>query len=105
MKFPQLPIGSRFTWQGERYCKSGPMTATVEGSGATRMVPRSAVIAPADATDAGSTEPRETSVEAALAALANRLEAYADTLPADARAGLRAALDEAVAAFRATFAG
>jgi hypothetical protein len=104
MKFPQLPIGSRFTWQGERYCKSGPMTATVEGSGTSRMIPRSAVIAPADAADAGSTEPHQPTMESALAALANRLEAYADTLPADARAGLRAALDEAVAAFRATLA-
>lgn len=103
MKFPQVPIGNRFTWQGEQYCKSGPMTATVEGAGAERLIPRSANVAVADAAAAdgrGAGHGRK-AVAAALAALAARLEAYADTLPEDDRAGLRAALDEAVAAFRA----
>jgi hypothetical protein len=107
MKFPQLPIGTRFTWQGEQYCKSGPMTATVEGSGAERLIPRSANIAVAGAAAAGSSEPGpgDKQIAAALAALAARLESYADTLPADERAGLRAALGEAIAAFRAKLAG
>ncbi len=44
MRFPQVPIGQRFIFQGKQYTKNGPLTATEEGSGSQRMVPRSAEV-------------------------------------------------------------
>ncbi len=44
MRFPQVPIGQRFTYEGRQYTKNGPLTATEEGSGKQRMVPRSAEV-------------------------------------------------------------
>lgn len=45
MRFPQVPIGQRFTYQDKHYTKTGPLTASEEGSGAQRMIPRSAEVA------------------------------------------------------------
>lgn len=39
MKFPQLPIGTRFEYQGKVYVKTGPIAATGE-EGGQRMIPR-----------------------------------------------------------------
>ncbi|MGD9164923.1 MAG: hypothetical protein PVF13_09215 [Chromatiales bacterium] len=44
MRFPQLAIGQLFTYQGKRYTKTGPLTASEEGSGAQRMIPRAAEV-------------------------------------------------------------
>ncbi len=44
MRFPQVPIGQRFTYQGRQFTKNGPLTATEEGSGKQRMVPRSSEV-------------------------------------------------------------
>lgn len=44
MRFPQLRIGQRFTYQGNRYTKSGPLTASEEGSGKQRMIMRAAEV-------------------------------------------------------------
>ncbi len=40
MRFPQVSIGQRFTFQDKRYTKTGPLTASEEGTGAQRMIPR-----------------------------------------------------------------
>lgn len=45
MKFPQLPIGQRFLFQGEPYLKVGPLTARRERDGEDRLIPRSALVA------------------------------------------------------------
>jgi hypothetical protein len=44
-KFSLLPIGEAFEYQGERYTKSGPLTAS-RSDGSSRMIPRSAVVSP-----------------------------------------------------------
>ncbi|MET0069096.1 MAG: hypothetical protein ABW096_03600 [Candidatus Thiodiazotropha sp.] len=44
MRFPQLTIGQQFEYQGKRYTKTGPMTATEEGTGASAMIRRSAEV-------------------------------------------------------------
>ena len=45
MKFQQLPVGTRFEFEGTVYTKSGPMTASAD-SGGQRMIPRYAELAP-----------------------------------------------------------
>lgn len=56
MKFPQLPIGQPFHYQGESYVKSGPLTARRRRDGAERLIPRSALVQPlgSDRADAAS---------------------------------------------------
>lgn len=44
MKFPHLPMGQRFYFQGEPYVKTGPLTARREQDGSSRMIPRSAMV-------------------------------------------------------------
>lgn len=44
MRFPQVQIGQRFTYQGRQYTKTGPLTASEEGSGIQRMIMRSAEV-------------------------------------------------------------
>ena len=56
MKFPQLPLGQRFEYQGETLVKVGVLTACNERGGNTRLIPRSAVVAPvADQTRVAAT--------------------------------------------------
>lgn len=43
MKIHQIPLGTRFTYQGQTYVKSGPMVATSENGGMT-MIPKYAVL-------------------------------------------------------------
>lgn len=43
-KFTLLALGDTFEYQGERYTKSGPMTASRLDNGSQRMIPRSAVV-------------------------------------------------------------
>ena len=42
MKFYLVPVGEVFIFQGENFTKSGPLTASAEVDGKTRMIPRSA---------------------------------------------------------------
>lgn len=42
MKFHLVPIGEKFTFKGAVYTKSGPIAASPEAGGASRMVARSA---------------------------------------------------------------
>lgn len=49
MRFPQVPIGQRFTFQGKQYTKTGPLTASEEHTGSQRLLPRSAEVILLDA--------------------------------------------------------
>lgn len=49
MKFPQLPVGARFEYEGRVYVKTGPISAASE-QGGQRMIPRHAVLRPVDGT-------------------------------------------------------
>ena len=44
MRFPQVKVGQRFSFQGDDYTKTGPLTASKEGSGEQRMIKRSAEV-------------------------------------------------------------
>jgi hypothetical protein len=44
MRFPQLKVGQQFEYQGKRYTKTGPLTASEEGTGANAMIRRSAEV-------------------------------------------------------------
>ena len=46
MKIHELPLGTRFAWQGQTYVKSGPLFA--DGEDGRRMIPRHAVLQPLD---------------------------------------------------------
>jgi hypothetical protein len=48
MRFPQLKIGQQFEYQGKRYTKSGPLTASEVETGASVMIRRSAEVKPFD---------------------------------------------------------
>jgi hypothetical protein len=104
MKFPQLPPGQRFRWQGAVYRKAGPLTAHAEADGALGMIPRSAVVeplqdgAPAAASARGGPRQPE-AVAAALDALIEHIGQAADGLAAADAARLHTALDEARHAF------
>lgn len=105
MKFPQLPIGARFRWQGELYRKTGPMTAYAETGAGQKLIPRSAVVEPLQD---GAAEPPAAAarftadeVQAALRALTDRLRAYAQTLDGSERSTLEAHLEDAARGFRA----
>lgn len=49
MKIHHIPTGSRFVHAGQVYTKTGPMMAT-DSTGRTQMIPRHAVLTPADGT-------------------------------------------------------
>jgi hypothetical protein len=105
MKFPDLPNGSRFIWQGEHYCKTGPMTADA-ADGCKKLIPRSARIAPVDAAETtaapagAAAEIAAADVAAALAALTQSLRDFAETLQGPPRSALAQRIDVAEAAFR-----
>ncbi len=42
VKFYLVPIGEQFSFQGQAYTKSGPLTASAEMDGRSKMIPRSA---------------------------------------------------------------
>ncbi|MEJ2621503.1 MAG: hypothetical protein P8163_14930 [Candidatus Thiodiazotropha sp.] len=44
MRFPLLKVGQKFLYQEQRYCKTGPMTASHEESGKPCMIRRSAEV-------------------------------------------------------------
>jgi hypothetical protein len=48
MKFYLLPVGQAFEYQGKRYTKSGPLTASLEGDGRNKLIPRSADVQATD---------------------------------------------------------
>lgn len=56
MKFPLLPLGARFEYDGAVYVKTGPLVAEREGGG-SRIIPRHAVVRVLDGAPAPA--PRE----------------------------------------------
>ncbi|MEW8087082.1 MAG: hypothetical protein AB2652_20650 [Candidatus Thiodiazotropha endolucinida] len=54
MRFPQLKIGQQFEYQGKRYTKTGPMTATEERTSASAMIRRSAEVTLIEAAVSGA---------------------------------------------------
>lgn len=48
MKFPQLPVGQRFGFKGKTYTKTGPLTASEEGTGKSQLIMKSAEVTPLD---------------------------------------------------------
>jgi hypothetical protein len=65
MKFPQLPIGARFRYQGDIYCKSSPLAASGP-DGAQRMIPRSATVDPLQEGDDAAAPPVGSPLQQAL---------------------------------------
>jgi hypothetical protein len=63
MKFPQLPLGQRFEYQGETLVKVGAMTACNDRGGNSRLIPRSAVVIPITAHTAPTTAPTALATE------------------------------------------
>jgi hypothetical protein len=69
MKFPQLPLGQRFEYQGETLVKVGAMTACNERGGNTRLIPRSAVVTAITAQTAPTAAPTPLATERVQTAL------------------------------------
>lgn len=57
MKFSQLAIGRDFLYQGQRYTKASPLVGSQAETGASRLIPRYAVIEPVPATPAPPQSP------------------------------------------------
>ena len=105
MKFPQLPVGHRFDYQGETLVKVGPMTACNERGGDTRLIPRSAVIVPVTAQPAQAAAPAPLAterVQAALAGFEARWRGALDDLDETDRGRVEQALSSAHAELRDT---
>lgn len=100
MKFSQLPIGTRFEYEGKVYVKTSPIAASGE-TGAQKMIPRYAVLTPLDGQ--AKPEPRkarsldEAKVTAAFDAFSADCARLIDLAAADTtqRALLRAELEAA----------
>ena len=48
MKFTQIPLGTRFEFEGKIFSKTGPMTASADDGSGQRLIPRYAVLKPVD---------------------------------------------------------
>jgi hypothetical protein len=105
MKFPQVPLGRRFVFQGESYTKTGPMTAGKDSDGSQRMIPRSALVLPADTanrrTASSSKESLGGAWPAALDAYEQELRQALGPLDGDLEERLERALAAARVAFEA----
>ena len=58
MKIHQMPIGTRFRYEGEEYTKTGPMIAG--GKSGQRLIPKHAVLTPIGDLTASSTPQADT---------------------------------------------
>ena len=95
MKFPDLPIGERFEYQGATLVKIGPLTACADHGGDSRLIPRSAVVTPTGApmaTPAAAPTLTPTLVHEALATCEVRWRAAVGGLDGHARVAIEAAL-------------
>jgi len=98
VKFPQVPVGGRFDYQGETLIKIGPMTACNERGGDARLIPRSAVVTPVGATPEAQPVASiltQALVREALAAFDERLRSALGALDQAERAPIEAALETA----------
>lgn len=48
MRFPQLPFGARFEYQGKVYSKTGALLASAEDGSGQRIIPKYADLKPTD---------------------------------------------------------
>lgn len=72
MKIHQLPVGSRFEYEGDEYVKTGPLTGT--GNGGQRFIPKYAVLKPLG--DVGDVMPEEKSASVSRAAVLDAFEGF-----------------------------
>ncbi|MES9854720.1 MAG: hypothetical protein ABW170_23160 [Candidatus Thiodiazotropha sp. L084R] len=86
MRFPHLKIGQGFIYQGKRYSKTGPMTASEEESGESCMIRRSAeVMTLENSEEVKPTLPNSFSQDQVV----ELLEAYKDELKASLQATMK----------------
>lgn len=96
MKFTQLPIGARFRYQDRLYSKTSPLAASGE-DGAQRLIPRSAVVQPAETaveTDRSAPHDLRAALDDYHAACVALLGEVAEAGPSGLQ-GARTRLDEA----------
>jgi hypothetical protein len=98
MRFPQVEIGQRFSFQGRRYTKTGPLTASEEGTGSQRMIQRSAEVAlldaPAEPARSLRRGHRRAELERAVASYRRTLERrFRQAVDGDGKLRLETALD------------
>ena len=86
MKFPQVSIGQRFAYQGRQYTKTGPLTASEEGTGQNRLIMKSAEVSLLDGPGGGQPQAQKR----------NYSREEVETLLGDYRSALQKALLEAV---------
>ena len=96
MKFSQLPVGSRFEYQGQTYHKTSPILAAAEEGGAQRMIARSAPVRVLDevAPGAVATAPAPSPDRERVLAAAHAYHAHC----LDVLGGLAGRLDDDMAA-------
>ncbi len=69
MKFAQLPIGTRFRFQGQEYTRTSNLMAQPATAGNSRLIPRSAEVTALDAPPVQPEIPREIPAERVDAAM------------------------------------
>jgi hypothetical protein len=91
MKIHQLPLGTRFEYEGTEYVKSGPMTGT--GPSGQRLIPKYAVLKPIgmDAPAAKAELPSAVARDRVLQAFARFHDRCSTLVPAEHRQALDAA--------------
>lgn len=103
MKFQQLPIGTRFEYEGKVYVKTGPVSAASD-QGGQRLIPRFAVLKPLDGTaraDVPEKSDRKLDAAVVMAAFAVFCEECDGLLEsAEAKSALAAARQRFEAALR-----
>lgn len=99
VKFPHLPIGERFRFEGDIYRKTGPIAATNEATGQTRMIPRYAKLEMLDDKPA-SPKPAPLSLRAAFEAYDAETIALLDAHQVSSREKWQAARDALQALLR-----
>lgn len=106
MKFPQVPLGQGFLFQGEAYVKIGPLTARRERDGENRLIPRSALVSLPRPGDSGAAAEPRTPSEQWWRALDAYEKALRSSLLPDGEEGdrvIEARLDQALSLARRAF--
>lgn len=111
MKFPQLPVGSRFAYQGETLVKTTPLVAVLESTGQQKFMPRSAEVTPLPVEGTSEPEPAPAprplldgaEVEAAFADFHETCRSGLEALHGDAEPGRLEAAREELERARARF--
>jgi len=94
MKIHQLPVGTRFEYEGEEYVKTGPLFAT--GQGGQRLIPKYAVLKPLGGIEGVPEKPKNGSLPRAnvLAAFETFYMECKRLMPEDQQMALAAACDQ-----------